>query len=110
MNAAPRPAGHHSRSGRDGDDIVVVRQWTGREADALRCAVRMSVRGFADYLGISARAVSRWAQLGAETVPRPDMQAILDTALVNADLATRRRFAALTERPYHGRPYRFSNR
>lgn len=74
------------------DDLAVIRQWTGREANALRCAARMSVRSFADHLGISARAVSRWAKFGADTVPRPYMQAILDTALARVDEPTQRRF------------------
>jgi len=76
------------------EDPAVVRKWTGREAEALRCAARMSVRGFAEYLGVSARAVSRWAKLGNDTVPRPYMQAILDTALTRADEDTVRRFDA----------------
>lgn len=78
---------------------VVVQRWTGREATALRCAARMSVRGFAEYLGVSTRAVSRWAELGFDTVPRPYMQGILDTALGRADEATQRRFAALLSPP-----------
>lgn len=72
----------------------VVRHWTGREAEALRSATRMTVRGFAEYLGVSARAVSRWAKLGTDTVPRPYMQAILDTALARAEEETQRRFDA----------------
>ena len=76
------------------DDSAVIRQWTGREANALRCAMRMSERTFAEHLGISARAVARWAKLGADTVPRPYMQAILDTALAQVDDATQRRFHA----------------
>lgn len=79
---------------------VVVQRWTGREATALRCAARMSVRGFAEYLGISTRAVSRWAELGSNTVPRPYMQGILDTALGRADETTQRRFAALLFQPH----------
>lgn len=70
----------------------VVRKWTGSEADALRRAARMSVRDFAADLGVSARAVSRWAKLGTNTIPRPYMQAILDTALARADDVTQRRF------------------
>jgi hypothetical protein len=37
---------------------VVVRQWTGHEAAALRRALRLSVRAFAQRLGISDRTVS----------------------------------------------------
>lgn len=80
------------------DDPAVIRRWTGREANALRCAARMSVREFAEYLGVSPRAVSRWAKLGAETIPRPHMQAILDTALTRADDGAQRRFDAFIRR------------
>jgi len=80
----PRPEGD--------DNPAVIRHWTGREVNALRCAVRMSVREFAEHLGVSARAVSRWAKLGASTVPRPYMQAILNAALAGAEEATQRRF------------------
>lgn len=84
------------RPSHETDDYpAVIRQWTGREANALRRAARLSVRDFAEHLGVSARAVSRWAQLGADTVPRPYMQAILDTALAQADEQTQRRFDAL---------------
>lgn len=88
----------YRRPSSDADQRPVVRQWTGREANELRCAARMSVRSFAEYLGVSARAVSRWAKLGSDTVPRPHMQAILDTALARADEPTQRRFDAFLTR------------
>lgn len=59
----------------------VVRQWTGREATALRLARRASVRGFAEELDVGPRTVSNWSRFGASLVPRPDTQAILDTVL-----------------------------
>ncbi len=52
----------------------------------------MSLREFADHLGISHRTISKWEQAGAARVPRPHMQAILDTALARADDAARARF------------------
>ncbi|MBG6098033.1 helix-turn-helix domain-containing protein [Nocardioides luteus] len=59
----------------------------------------MSLRDFADHLGIPSRTVSKWEQAGATRVPRPHMQAILDTVLERADAAARIRFeAALAER------------
>lgn len=72
-----------------------VRHWTGREARALRRAVRMSVRAFAEELGVNARTVAKWEKLQAGTVPRPDTQAILDTALNRADAAAQQRFQML---------------
>ncbi len=72
--------------------MVSVQHWTGREARVLRMALRLSVRAFADDLGIAQRTVSKWEGLGASTVPRPHMQAILDTTLGQADHQARLRF------------------
>jgi len=77
--------------------MATVRRWTGREARALRQALRQSVRVFAEHLGVAARTVSKWEAGGAHTCPRPDYQAILDTALGQADRAAQERFALLTE-------------
>ncbi|MFD1657255.1 helix-turn-helix domain-containing protein [Streptomyces caeni] len=75
--------------------MVSVQQWTGREASALRAALRMSTRAFAEHLGVALRTVAKWESLGAETQPRPDTQAILDTALTRADSAAQARFEAV---------------
>ncbi|WP_406025973.1 hypothetical protein OH802_05830 [Nocardioides sp. NBC_00850] len=74
--------------------------WTGAEARLLRkVALRLSLRDFADHLGIPSRTVSKWEQGGASRVPRPHMQAMLDTVLERADPAARIRFeAAIAER------------
>jgi hypothetical protein len=57
--------------------------------------MRMSVRDFADRLGISARAVSKWEAGGEYMVPRPDSQSILDTVLANTSSDIRSRFEQL---------------
>jgi formylglycine-generating enzyme required for sulfatase activity len=44
----------------------------------------MSVREFAEQLGISHRNVSKWEAGGADVFPRPGTQEILDDALANA--------------------------
>jgi transcriptional regulator with XRE-family HTH domain len=75
--------------------VLPVRVWTGEEAGALRRALRLSVRAYADHLGVAVRTVSKWEQLGAGVQPRPDTQAILDTALDRASPAERLRFQAL---------------
>lgn len=75
--------------------MATVRRWTGREARALRQALRQSVRVFAEHLGVAARTVSKWEAGGEYTCPRPDTQAILDTALGRADPAAQERFALL---------------
>ncbi|MEU8776068.1 hypothetical protein [Streptomyces sp. NPDC048606] len=72
--------------------MATVHHWTGLEAKALRLALRLSVRAFADRLGVGIRTISKWEALLAETVPRPDTQAILDTALARADAASHLRF------------------
>lgn len=72
-----------------------VRRWSGREARALRVALRLSVRAFAEHLGIAARTVSKWEAGGEGVHPRPDTQAMLDTALALADAAAQQRFEML---------------
>ncbi|MFI6941957.1 helix-turn-helix domain-containing protein [Streptomyces sp. NPDC050418] len=75
--------------------MVSVQQWTGREASALRAALRMSMRAFAEHLGVALRTVAKWEDLGETTQPRPDTQAILDTALARADTQSQARFERL---------------
>src|SRR5574341_871700 len=77
---------------RKGDAVAAVHEWTGRDAKALRRALRLSVRAFAEHLGVAVRTVSKWEALEASTQPRPDTQAILDTALARADPAAQARF------------------
>jgi hypothetical protein len=55
----------------------------------------MSVRVFAQHLGVAPRTVAKWDQLGTTVRPRPDTQAILDTALARANSATHLRFETL---------------
>jgi transcriptional regulator with XRE-family HTH domain len=70
-----------------------VSAWTSTEVRALRAAMRMSVRAFARYLGVSDRMLSRWESTTEPTRPGPASAQMLDTALLLADGATRRRFA-----------------
>jgi hypothetical protein len=55
----------------------------------------MSIRGFADHLGVAARTVSKWEERGSTTFPLPDTQSILDMALHRADDNATRRFELL---------------
>ncbi|MEU1758879.1 DUF5919 domain-containing protein, partial [Micromonospora sp. NPDC005686] len=72
--------------------MTTVQKWTGRETRMLRHALRMSIRDFAEHLGVSERTVSKW-EAGREAVqPRPEMQAALDTALARAGNEVHRRF------------------
>jgi transcriptional regulator with XRE-family HTH domain len=72
--------------------VTTIRKWTGREASALREAERLSLREFAGRLGVSERVVSKWEARGADIVPRPLSQGILDTRLANASDDVRTRF------------------
>jgi transcriptional regulator with XRE-family HTH domain len=76
-----------------GVNVTMAQQWTGREARLLRQALRLSVRGFAEYLGVGARTISKWEAAGTARSPRPEFQAILDTALAQATDEQRARFA-----------------
>ena len=75
--------------------MATIQKWTGREARALREALRMSIRDFAARLGVSERAVSKWEAGGAAMTPRPDSQAMLDTTLQTASADARARFDLL---------------
>lgn len=77
--------------------MAAVRVWTGREARALRGALRLSVRAFGEHLGVAPRTVSKWEHLGEHTRPHPDTQAILDTALERAGAGARLRFQLLLD-------------
>ncbi|GAA3010454.1 hypothetical protein [Actinokineospora diospyrosa] len=82
--------------------MASVGHWTGREASALRRALRLSVRAFAEHLGVAVRTVAKWEALKADTSPRPDTQAILDTALGRADTDATLRFRLLLSEPAGG--------
>ncbi|MBY8889322.1 hypothetical protein K7472_31435 [Streptomyces sp. PTM05] len=75
--------------------MATVHHWTGLEARALRLALRLSVRAFAERLGLAVATVSKWEKLLSTTEPRPDTQAILDTALGRADASVHLRFETL---------------
>jgi hypothetical protein len=72
--------------------MTTVQRWTGREAQALRMALRLSVRGFAAFLGAGVRTVAAWEAKGVSICPRPEMQAALDTALNRAGDDVKARF------------------
>ncbi len=72
---------------------TMVRTWTGRETTLLRSALRLSMRAFAEHLGVATRTVAKWEARGAAIRPLPEMQAILDAALTLASDEVRERFA-----------------
>lgn len=69
-----------------------MERWTGRETRLLRKALRLTVRDFADHLGVSPRTVSKWETAGATRTPRPELQAALDTVIQRATDGQRERF------------------
>jgi transcriptional regulator with XRE-family HTH domain len=76
---------------------VTVQAWSGREVRALRESQRLSIREFAQRIGVSERMVSRWEAGGANIRPRPINQEGLDTLLAAATDDERSRFAARLE-------------
>lgn len=74
---------------------VTVAWWTGVQTRALRMAIRLSVRGFAEYLGVTDATVSNWERSKRPTTPSPAMQSVLDRALKIADVDVRSRFHQL---------------
>ncbi len=77
--------------------MTPVRRWTGRETTALRTALRLSLRDFAEHLGVGARTVSKWEAGGRSVCPRPEMQAALDTALHRGGADVEARFLLLLQ-------------
>ena len=72
--------------------MTTVRRWTGREASALRASLRLSIRGYAEYLGVGVRTVTKWQVRGDAVTLRPAMQSVLDTALERSSDEVKARF------------------
>ncbi|MEV4264569.1 helix-turn-helix transcriptional regulator [Kribbella sp. NPDC049584] len=75
----------------------MVQAWSGREVRALRESQRLSIREFAQRIGVSERMVSRWEAGGANIRPRPINQEGLDSLLAAASDDEKSRFAARLE-------------
>ena len=91
---AVQVAGHATPGG----PIVDVITWTGELACHLQAAHRMSRDEFAGRLGVHPQTVAGWhARPGI--IPRPDMQAALDTLYEKALPPVRLRFARLAQPP-----------
>ena len=74
--------------------MTIVTEWRGLEASCLQAALRLSNEAFANRLGVAVRTVAGWHDK-PETVPRPEIQQILDTALSQADAEVHERFSRL---------------
>lgn len=77
--------------------MAVIDHWTGARATALRHAMRLSIEGYADHLGVSVGAINRWAAK-PDTVPYSQYQQVLDTVLTRLDDDARQRFSVLVTR------------
>jgi len=77
---------------------VIVR-WSGREAHALREAMRLSIDDFAAHAKVSPRSVARWAQRGMHIRLRWDVQRLLDGVLAAAGPQVQARLAELLTPP-----------
>lgn len=77
--------------------MTAVQRWTGAETKALREAMRLSVRAFAEHLGVCLRTVGKWEARGASITLLPDTQALMDTALRQAPDDVKVRFAEREE-------------
>lgn len=69
----------------------VIGKWTGLTAAQLQDALRMTNQAFAARLGVAERTVAGWHSR-PDVIPRPDMQAALDTLYEGADPLVRLRF------------------
>ncbi|MGH8904488.1 MAG: hypothetical protein ACRDYA_23090, partial [Egibacteraceae bacterium] len=75
-------------------DLVVVSQWTGGLATALRRARRDNLSDFAAYLGLGTSTVDDWAK-NPTIVPQSVTQKMLDRALEGASFEVKKRFGML---------------
>lgn len=75
--------------------MVAVERWTGAQTKALRLAMRKTVRGFAEHLGVGPKTVFKWEQRGETITLLLETQEILDTALRRTSDEVQERFAAL---------------
>lgn len=74
--------------------LAVVGQWTGREARALRIALRMPLGSFARHIGAGRSTVTDWEAAGAELILTWGLQNALDEALSEASDEQKLRFAS----------------
>ncbi|MBK6040799.1 hypothetical protein [Streptomyces sp. MBT55] len=83
------------------DEAPVICTWTGREIAALMVARRMTNEKFAGHLGVSVRSVAGW-RAKPTTVPRPDMQQLLDISFERLKPRELQRFVAALKEPAAG--------
>lgn len=72
---------------------VMLVDWTGRTAEALQFALRMTNDEFAQHLGVAVRTVAGWHETPS-TVPRRRLQQLLDVVYERISGPVLRRFQA----------------
>lgn len=75
---------------------MVVASWTGRHADALRQALRMTNESFAEHLWVAVRTVAYWRKR-PEIKPQPAIQETLDAALARPPDRIKEQFFLLVD-------------
>lgn len=75
-------------------DVVDI--WTGRDANALKLAVRMTNEHFAERIGTSVRTVAKWNKQPG-LVQTLELQRALDTVLSQSSPEERARFAHMRQ-------------
>src|SRR5437016_606098 len=75
--------------------MEVVGIWTGRRANALQHAMRLTNEGFAARLGTAVRTVAKWSAQ-PDLVPVVEIQRALDSLLYQAPDDVKARFAILS--------------
>jgi transcriptional regulator with XRE-family HTH domain len=83
---------------------VDVPLWTARDVWALRHTLRHSVREFSQYLGVSAKQVTRRED---DVAPNPFQRGLLHTALSRLDVLMQSRFARLSTEDLGPTDHRF---
>ncbi len=79
--------------------MTPVVRWTGRQTKALRQARRLSIRAFAEHLGVAMGSVVNWERRGEQVRLRGETQEILDRDLSMATPEVLQRFQAAVADP-----------
>jgi hypothetical protein len=74
--------------------MEVIASWSGRHADALRQALRMTNESFAAHVGVAVRTVAYWRK-HPDQIPVPAIQEALDATLERASDRVKAQFALL---------------
>jgi hypothetical protein len=74
--------------------VTTVATWSAHDAESLRAALRMTIEGFAERLGVATRTVAKWRAEPAVVISS-EIQQALDTLLEQSSDQARERFESL---------------